>query len=266
MKNIPKDRVLALEIDTPSEDEQRAIADTLQCVDRLLTSLEQVIAKKRAIKQGMMQELLTGRTRLPGFGGGWTERKFAQLVSIRNGQVDPRLPRYSELTLIAPDHIEQGTGRLLAKVTARDQHAISGKYQVSRGDIVYGKINPHLQKLVLADEDALCSADMYPLTVRNGIYAPFIFHLMLSDAFTKFTVSLSRRSGIPKVNRVELAGFSALVPSEREQVEIGDTLEAVDAEIRALERRLEATRAIKQGMMQELLTGRTRLMPTEATA
>ncbi|MBM7502937.1 restriction endonuclease subunit S [Agromyces aurantiacus] len=250
----------------PSAPERNEISARLTDADHLIASLERVIAKKRAIKQGMMQQLLTGRTRLPGFSSDWPVVPLLDLVSIRNGQVDPRLPEYQSLTLIAPDHVEVGTGRLTARVSAADQRAISGKYLVEAGDIVYGKINPHLKKVVLAEESALCSADMYPLSPRRGIDGAYVFYHLLGDAFTNFAVSLSRRSGIPKINRKELRGYRMPAPSREEQRAIGTALRDVDLEIAVIERRLESTRAIKRGMMQELLTGRTRLSVSKVAA
>ncbi|MEU1964151.1 restriction endonuclease subunit S [Micromonospora sediminicola] len=255
-----------LSIALPSLPEQRRIAEALQSVDGQSDGLESVIAKKRAITQGMMQELLTGRTRLPGFSGGWEARKFSELVGIRSGQVDPRLPAYKHLPLIAPDHIESGTGRLLDVRTAEQQGAISGKYLVYPGDIIYSKIRPNLRKVYMAEFPALCSADMYPLKPRPGMDGRFIVSTLLGRDFTEFAVGVSMRSGIPKINRTELAGFELAVPPMDEQRQIGKALANVDALIASLERRLESTRAIKQGMMQELLTGRTRLVAAEASA
>src|SRR5262245_30411549 len=80
----------------------------------------------------------------------WEVRPLPTTVRIPNGQVDPRIEPYKSMVLVAPDHIESGTGRLLTKQTADDQGAISGKYLFHRGDLVYSKIRPYLRKAVLA--------------------------------------------------------------------------------------------------------------------
>ncbi|MEY8568802.1 restriction endonuclease subunit S [Brevibacterium linens] len=249
----------------PPKDEQNAIAARLKDADQLIATLQRLIAKKQAIKQGMMQQLLTGRTRLPGFSGDWPIVPLFDLVDIRNGQVDPRDETYRNMTLVAPDQVEAGTGRMLFRASAADQRAISGKYLVDVGDIIYGKINPHLKKVARATEASLCSADMYPLSPRPGVDGGYVFYHLLGDNFTNFAVSLSRRSGIPKINREGLRGYTMPLPGQKEQRAISSALGAIDAQIETLRTRLTKARAVKVGMMQQLLTGRVRL-PMEASS
>ena len=92
----------------------------------------------------------------------WVVKRFQRCVHVAEGQVDPEDSKYSEMFLIAPNHIEGGTGRLLAHETADSQGAESGKYFCRAGDVVYSKIRPVLRKVCIASEDCLCSADMYP--------------------------------------------------------------------------------------------------------
>jgi len=190
---------------------------------------------------------------------GWKVERLLDLVSIRSGQIDPKLAQYRRMPLIAPDHIESGTGRLLEVRSAREQGAISGKYLVDQGDIVYSKIRPYLMKAHRAEFPALCSADMYPLKPRKGADGRFVLNLLLGRDFANFAVGESMRSGIPKINRVGLAGYELLVPPDDEQKLIGAALGDADGLIQTLEKTITKKRAIKQGMMQELLTGRTRL-------
>ncbi|MGA5898091.1 type I restriction-modification system subunit M [Streptomyces venetus] len=190
----------------------------------------------------------------------WLESQLLDLVTIASGQVDPRLPQYRDLPLIAPDHIESGTGQLLAVETAAEQGAISGKYLVEPGDVIYSKIRPYLRKAYLAEFKALCSADMYPLRPKAGVDGRFILNTLLSESFTNFAVSVSMRSGIPKINRAELAEYRMSAPGDTEQQRIGVALESADKLTRSLDRLIAKKQAIKQGMMQELLTGRTRLL------
>lgn len=181
------------------------------------------------------------------------------LVEIKSGQVDPRAAKYRELPLIAPDHLARQTGRLIKKESAVAQGAISGKYLVKPGDVIYSKIRPYLQKAYRCDFDALCSADMYPLTPKRGVDPSFILHSILARDFTNFAVSVSARSGIPKINREELAEYRMLVPNSAEQSAIGRALDDADSLISITERLIVKKQAIKQGLMQNLLTGRTRL-------
>lgn len=189
----------------------------------------------------------------------WAVRPLLDVVTIRSGQVDPQLPALRNLPLIAPDHIESGTGRLLEVRTAEQLGAISGKYLVDPGDIIYSKIRPYLQKAYLAEFPALCSADMYPLKPRTGVDASFILNTLLGRHFTNFAVGVSMRSGIPKVNRNELAEFELAVPPAEEQRAIGSSLRDADGLISSFEHVIAKKRHIKRGMMQVLLTGQTRL-------
>lgn len=190
---------------------------------------------------------------------GWDVRPLLSLVSLPVGQVDPRLEPYRSMILAAPDHVESGTGRLLDRVTARDQGAISGKYVVSVGDVVYSKIRPNLRKAFLADFSGLCSADMYPLRARPGVSPGFVLATLLSEPFVRYAVSSSARSGIPKINREELAGFVALVPPADEQRAIAQALFDVDSLIRGLDELIVKMRNMRQGAVQQLLSGRNRL-------
>lgn len=189
----------------------------------------------------------------------WGEKALLDLVKIKSGQVDPRDALYRDLPLIAPDHVASKTGRLIKRESAAAQGAISGKYLVRPGDIVYSKIRPYLQKAYKCDFVALCSADMYPLTPRPGVDSSFILHSLLGHDFTNFAVSVSARSGIPKINREELAEYKMRVPGGSEQRAIGQALDDAGRLIMTLERIIAKKQAIKQGLMQQLLTGRTRL-------
>ena len=189
----------------------------------------------------------------------WEPKVLMSVVSIANGQVDPRKEPFRSMILVAPDHIESSTGKLLAKRTAEEQRAISGKYQFSAGDIVYSKIRPYLKKAILADFAGLCSADMYPLRPVEGVDGGYILPVLLAHRFSKYAESVSVRSGMPKINRAELAGFSVAVPPPSEQRAIAGALSDVDALLGRLDRLIAKKRDLKQAAMQQLLTGQTRL-------
>jgi type I restriction enzyme S subunit len=189
----------------------------------------------------------------------WQLRGLFSAVSIANGQVDPRREPFRSMVLVAPDHIEPGTGKLLAKETAAEQRAISGKYAFEAGDIVYSKIRPYLKKAILADFTGLCSADMYPLRPVDGVVGGYILSVLLAHRFTRYAESVSVRSGMPKINRAELADFSVAVPPLPEQRAIADALNDADALLNGLDRLIAKKRDLKQAAMQQLLTGQTRL-------
>lgn len=189
----------------------------------------------------------------------WEVRPLLSTVRIANGQVSPKVEPYTSMVLVAPDHIESSTGKLLAKETAAEQGAISGKYLFESGDIVYSKIRPYLRKAILADFSGLCSADMYPLKPATDISAGYIFAVILGYRFSKYAESVSVRSGMPKINRTEMADFSLAVPPPHEQRAIAEALSDVDGLLGGLDRLIAKKRDLKQATMQQLLTGQTRL-------
>lgn len=189
----------------------------------------------------------------------WEVKGLLDAVKIANGQVDPKIAPFRSMPLVAPDHIESGTGKLLETRTAEEQRAISGKYLFGPGDIVYSKIRPYLKKAILADFQGLCSADMYPMTPHQGVEGGYVFALLLAHQFTKYAESVSVRSGMPKINRVELADFNIPLPPLPEQRAIAAALSDLDAALAGVLGVIAKKQDLKQAAMQTLLTGQTRL-------
>ena len=263
----------------PWHDEANpAIAAVLDTVDEMIEKTEAVIAKLRQVRTGLLHDLLAcgldenGQLRDPvahpeqfqdspigRIPKAWKIASLVSQISFPEGQVDPRIDPYCSWTLIAPDHVESGTGTLLARVTALQQGAISGKYMCEPDDVIYSKIRPYLRKAVLATERGLCSADMYPLRPNEGIDSRFLLAVVLSEAFTRFASAVSMRSGFPKINRDEMAGFATGWPDSGEQKRIADMLEATDAETSECAKELAKLQQLKSGLMDDLLTGRVRV-------
>lgn len=164
----------------------------------------------------------------------WDIGKFSREVRIAEGQADPEVEPYCSMLLVAPNHIESGTGRLLAQETAADQGAISGKYMCRAGEVIYSKIRPALAKAVLAPEDCLCSADMYPMTSTGRLQSRFLLLTLLSMQFTAWSVLEADRVAMPKVNRETLSALRLPVPPLREQEKIADFLDQATAKIDAM--------------------------------
>lgn len=146
------------------EEENQRIASVLDTVDALIDSSEAVLAKLRQVRAGLLHDLLTrgldadGQLRDPDahpdqfkdsplgrISGEWEIDSLVSRISFPQGQVDPRYEPYCHFTLVAPDHIESETGRLLERATAAAQGAISGKYLFAAGDVLYSKIRPYLR-------------------------------------------------------------------------------------------------------------------------
>lgn len=251
----------------PSSLEQREIASILTSVDAVIEKTEAQISKLQDLKKGMMQELLTkgiGHTEFKDSPVGripkdWILVNFFDVISIPNGQVDPKDAPYRDMILIAPNHVEGETGRLLGKETALQQNAISGKYFCKPNTVILSKIRPRLRKAVLVDFECLCSADMYPLNCTDKVVAAFLKHLILDTKFSYFAATVSERSNIPKINRTELAEYRFALPPVDEQEVIADALMALDERIDSGHLKLNAVRSVKKSLMQDLLTGKVRV-------
>jgi len=185
---------------------------------------------------------------------GWRTVGLLDVAEIASGQVDPRELPFAGWPLVAPNHIEEGTGRLLPAPTAQEQGAISGKYTFLPGDVLYSKIRPYLRKVALPQFSGLCSADMYPLRSKGEIEPGFMLALLLGRDFTEFATSVSMRTGIPKINREELAKFRCLLPPLPEQRKIAAILSSVDDAIEGTQAVIDQLQVVKKAMMAELLT------------
>ena len=221
------------QVPTPPADEQTAIVRYLDDADQRIrayvSAKETLIALLEEERQALIQQAVTRgldpNVRLKPSGvewlgdvpEHWEVTRFAQQVSIAEGQVDPKIQPYASMLMIAPNHIESGTGRLLSRETASEQGAISGKYFCRAGDIVYSKIRPALAKVSVAPTDCLCSADMYPLNPRNSLQNDYLFWLLLSTGFTGWSTLQSDRVAMPKINRQTLNNIYIPLPPLSEQ-------------------------------------------------
>ncbi|MBM5091359.1 restriction endonuclease subunit S [Vibrio parahaemolyticus] len=148
----------------------------------------------------------------------WEMIKFSHFVSIRNGQVDPTIEPWSNRILIAPNHIESGSGKIIKKETAAEQGADSGKYLCKKGEVIYSKIRPALAKACICEEDeAICSADMYPISCDSRMKNEYLLWLILSSEFTRYAILESERIAMPKINRDSLGKIKFPVPPITEQ-------------------------------------------------
>ena len=188
----------------------------------------------------------------------WGVMRFQRCVDVAEGQVDPEDAVFSRMSLIAPNHIESGTGRLLGLESATEQGAESGKYLCKAGDVVYSKIRPALRKVCIAPEDCLCSADMYPLRSHSGLINPFLFWLILSEEFSALAVLESERVAMPKINRESLKAVVLAVPSSVEQTKIASFLDRETSKIDGLvgeQRRLmELLKEKRQAVISHAVT------------
>lgn len=263
-------------IEMPPLDEQTRIGDAIESIDELVSVIQNLVAKKRAIKHGMMQELLTGRTRLPGFDGEWITLHVASVSHLK--------ARIGWQGLTTGEYRTSGHYRLVGGTDFRDgkvnwsttpyvdkwRFDQDRNIQLRVGDVLITK-DGTIGKVAFVDSlpgPTTLNSGVFVVRPKNDSYdSGFLFHMLRSRFFDEFVAGLSAGSTINHLYQRDLVTLELRVPPTLdEQRAIAEALNDADTEIEALERHLQVTRDIKQGMMQELLTGRTRLPVDEEVA
>lgn len=269
LAHLSKQNLMHVRIPAIPAAEQVRLAEMLGDTDLLIHSLERLLAKKRAIKQGMMQELLTGRTRLPGFSDEWAEATIASLARVLGGGT-PSTKTASfwggEIPWFTPAEITAAGTRLVSKSErsiTRDGLASSGAHLLPAGTVLVTS-RASIGHAAVAAVPVTTNQGFASL-VPNSPASTWYLYYWIQEHKTELE-SRSAGSTFLEISARKVSAIPIKAPSLSEQEAIGKVLQDSDAEINALERRLASTRALKQGMMQELLTGRTRLPVKEDAA
>ena len=242
VQNLNKDKVGQLKVLVLDKNEQKLIANNLSDIDNLIDYLEKLIGKKKLIKQGVMQELLTGKKRLPGFNKEWSLEsnifKFVKGKQVSHQELDG-----------------------------------FGKYKMYNGGISFSGLYPdynYEDKIIISEGGNSCGFVNYIKTkFWAGGHCYVIISCDLDKEFLyqllKFNqnkiMSLRVGSGLPNIQAKNLSKMNFYFPtSKQEQIEIGKILTDMDEEINSLEQDLEKYKQIKQGMMEQLLTGKIRVV------
>lgn len=259
-------------IPLPPPQEQRAIAESLNDVDGLLDGLDRLITKKRDLKQAAMQELLTGQTRLPSFHGEWEVKTLKHVGRCLRGV---SYKGESDLSI----HDTENTKRLLRSNNVQNAIVITDDVQfvnaarvsspqiLKKHDILICMANG--SKALVGKAGIFSVNDSYEYTFgafmgcfRTDISAAnpgFVFYLFQTGRYRNYINNLLAGSSINNLRPSSIESLEFPFPRIPEQTAIAEVLTDMDAELAALEERREKTRALKQAMMQELLTGRTRI-------
>ncbi len=247
----------------PPKAEQTAIANALSDVDALISEMEKLIAKKQAIKTATMQQLLTGRTRLPQFAlrddgtpkdtksselgevpEDWEVVPFGNTLSIRHGKNQKA--------------VENANGTIPIFATG-GQIGWADQYLWNKPSVLIGRKGT-IDKPRFSDQPFWTVDTLFYSEIKDCADPKFIFYKFCMIDWMQY----NEASGVPSLNASTIERVLASLPPKEEQTAIATILSDMDAEIQALEQRLGKTRQIKQGMMQELLTGKTRLIKGEA--
>jgi len=253
----------------PTKAEQEAIAAALSDVDALITALDRLIAKKRDIKQAAMQELLTGKRRLPGFANDkgfkkteideiprdWDRRSFGDVAEVIMGQ-SPGGTSYNQMGTGVP--LINGPTEFTDKYPIKIQWTTQPTKTCKDGDLLLCVRGSSTGRMNVSDDIYCIGRGVAAIRAKSGSDTRFLTYL-LHSAIQRL-LSFSTGSTFPNIDRKSISSIQIGLPSLSEQQSITSILSDMDAEIAALETRREKTITLKRGMMQELLTGRIRLV------
>lgn len=220
--------------------EQRSIATALGDVDALIAALDQLIAKKRQLKQAAMQQLLTGQRRLPGFSEAWEVRSLGSVLSVCHGR--------SQRDVEVPD----GKNPILA---SGGEIGRTNQYLHAGPSVLIGRKGT-IDAPQYVDSPFWTVDTLFYTDIGNCADPKYLYYLFCTINWRSY----NEASGVPSLNAKTIERIEVQLPVKREQTAIAHVLSDMDIEITCLEARRDKTKAIKQGMMQELLTGRIRLI------
>ena len=264
--SVRREMIANMQIPLPPVAEQRAIAAALSDVDALLAELDQIIAKKRDLKQAAMQQLLTGQTRMPGYNAELQVHRLGEIGTFGKGKgitkddlVSGGIPcvRYGEIYTRHNDCIRAFYSFITPRVAASSQ-------RLRNGDLLFagsGETAEEIGKCVafLGDDEAYAGGDIvicHPVD-QDSMY---LAYLMNHPVTTAQKARMAQGDAVVHISARNLAQLEMRLPAKDEQTTIAAAISDMGADIAALEARREKTRLLKQGMMQELLTGRVRLV------
>ncbi len=258
-----KSHIASAEILLPSTQEQLVVAGVLSSTDQLLDSLDALLAKKRDIKQGVMQQLLTGKTRLPEFHSQWQMVRLGDVVTMSSGGTPPskvsefyggQIKWASIADMTKAGKYLSHTDVMLTKLGLVNSSAV-----VYKGPVILYAMYASIGEVCISPEPVSSSQAILGISTGNKIELEFLYYLL--EAFKPTAKNLGQQGTQSNLNKGMVQDFTFKMPTQiNEQQAISKVLSDMDSEIEALKSRREKTALIKIGMMQELLTGRTRLI------
>jgi type I restriction enzyme, S subunit len=249
--------VLSALVPLPDTETQRRLVTHIETllsdVKEARTLLEEMRQDIRDVLEASLAEVFS-RSRMESWDN---SASLSGLVEITARQVDPRNSEYLYLPHIGVDAIEPRTGRLGSYRSAEEDGVTSSKYSFAPGDLLYAKIRPYLRKAALATFTGLCSADIYPLSIkaekRHILIPEFLKWSLLSPPFTAYAEVKSARARMPKINRPDLFAYQMSFPDVNEQRQIVSYLEQVQSEVEAADRSLDSDAILVDTLERSIL-------------
>lgn len=248
----------------PNSEEQVAIAAALSDADSLISALTKKIEKKKAIKQGLMQQLLTGKKRLPGFNDKWKSMLLGDIAEVKDGtHQTPQYVKSGGKPFYSVENVTADDFKNVKYISLEEHKALTSNYRIEKGDVLMTRIGSiGCCKYVDWDVDASFYVSLALLKINEKYDSKFISYLSNIKSFKEEVMLNSLVFAIPqKINLGNISLIKVYIPtSKAEQTAIANILSDCDSEIAALEEKRDKYKEIKQGMMQQLLTGKIRLI------
>ena len=243
--------------------EQEKIAETVSDMDNLISSLEKLIEKKKAVKQGAMQELLTGKKRLPGFSGEWCDIKLGDCCEIYDGT--HQTPNYTEygMQFYSVENVTADDFANTKYISFEEHELLNKNRRMEKGDVLMTRIGSIGDcKYIDWDVNASFYVSLALIKCKKKISGQFLSYYSHTEKFKKEIEIRSLLTAIPqKINLGPISEIVINVPADiNEQNAITEIIFDMDNEISTLEQKLAKCQKLKQGMMQQLLTGKIRLI------
>jgi type I restriction enzyme S subunit len=249
--------------------EQERIVDALFDVDKLISSLSKTIEKKRLIKQGAMQQLLTGKKRLPGFNGEWEEILLGECAKIYRGGSPRPIEQFITNRPDGVNWIKIGDVSSNARYVYKTEEkiipeGIAHSREVHKGDFVLSNSMSYGRPYILMIDGCIHDGWLVIKDYRDTFDMVFLYYVLSSDNVIAQYVSMAAGSSVKNLNKEKVSSLTIFVPrSIKEQSAIAEILNTMDNEIESLEEERDKYIRLKEGMMQKLLTGQIRLVEAE---
>lgn len=265
---VPRE-LATIEVAAPLKQEQQRIAEALSNTDKLISSLSKLIEKKRLIKQGAMQQLLTGKKRLPGFYGEWEEILLGDHAKIYRGGSPRPIEHFITNRPDGINWIKIGDVSLNARYVYKTEEkiipeGIAHSREVHKGDFILSNSMSYGRPYILMIDGCIHDGWLVIKDYRDTFDMGFLYYVLGSDNIMAQYVSMAAGSSVKNLNKEKVSNLIIFAPrSTKEQFAIAEILTTMDNEIESLEEERDKYIRLKEGMMQKLLTGQIRLVEAE---